>query len=157
MKVFGNNTSPCSRRFKCPNLFIRKGEDIHKYTVSVNRMCNAFLFGWLKEDQFRCLVIDRGLLLPLYAEIQLKLFSLLDRNPDIMLHHLADNDNKFRSLIAHVDLDFDTGPHSTIVSDEAWRTLGSHKLDTVPSKVFGAPGDAVPPSAAMQYEAAFEE
>ncbi|VDL65002.1 unnamed protein product [Hymenolepis diminuta] len=106
-KVFGSNTSPCS-------------EDIHKYTFSVNRMCNAFLFGWLKEDQFRCLVIDRGLLLPLYAEIQLKLFSLLDENPDIMLHHLADNDNKFRSLIAHLNMveNKETRAYMKMVKDE---------------------------------------
>ncbi|VUZ38755.1 unnamed protein product, partial [Hymenolepis diminuta] len=41
----------------------------------------------------------------------------------------------------HVDLEVDTGSHSAIVSDETWKTLGSHKLDTVPYKVSRAPGD----------------
>ncbi|VUZ40638.1 unnamed protein product [Hymenolepis diminuta] len=33
----------------------------------------------------------------------------------------------------HVDLEIDTDSDSTIVSDEAWKTLGSLKLDTVVS------------------------
>ncbi|VUZ42782.1 unnamed protein product [Hymenolepis diminuta] len=44
------------KHFKCLNLAIRKGEDIYKYAAIVNRMCNAFSYGSLKEDQFRCLV-----------------------------------------------------------------------------------------------------
>ncbi|VUZ38762.1 unnamed protein product [Hymenolepis diminuta] len=64
------------KRFGCLNLAIGKGADIHIYTVFVIGMRNEFLFGWLKEDQFRCLVIDRGLRSPLYAKIRLKLFSL---------------------------------------------------------------------------------
>ncbi|VUZ57322.1 unnamed protein product [Hymenolepis diminuta] len=55
-------------------LVMRKGEDIHKYT--------AF-----------------GLRSPLYAEIHMKLLSLLDENPDIMLHHLGDDNNNVQSLI----------------------------------------------------------
>ncbi|VUZ54266.1 unnamed protein product [Hymenolepis diminuta] len=43
----------------------------------------------------------------------------------------------------HVDLEFDTGSDSTIVSDEAWKTLGSNKLNTVPFRVSRAAGDEV--------------
>ncbi|VUZ49765.1 unnamed protein product [Hymenolepis diminuta] len=50
-KVFGDNASPFNRRFKCPNLAMRESEDIHKYAAIVNRMCNAFSYGLLKEDQ----------------------------------------------------------------------------------------------------------
>ncbi|VUZ42170.1 unnamed protein product [Hymenolepis diminuta] len=56
----------------------------------------------------------------------------------------------------HVDLEVCTGSDSTVVSDETWKTLGSHKLDTVPFKVSIAPGDAVQPSATIQYKAAFK-
>lgn len=35
--VFGDNTSPCSRGFKCLNLAIREGEDMHEYTAIVSR------------------------------------------------------------------------------------------------------------------------
>lgn len=100
-KEFGDSTFLCYRCFKCLNLAIRKGEYFHKCPAFVNRMRSAFSFGWLKEYQFRCLVIIQGLCSPLYAEICLKLLSLLDKNPDITLHHLADDYNTFRSLIAH--------------------------------------------------------
>ncbi|VUZ52589.1 unnamed protein product [Hymenolepis diminuta] len=100
-KVFGDNTSLFNRLFKCPNLAIREGEVIHKYAATVNRMCNAFSYGPLKKDQFRCLVFVQDLRLPFYAEIHLKLLSLLDKNLDIMLHHLVDEHNNFRSLIAY--------------------------------------------------------
>ncbi|KAM3179796.1 hypothetical protein ACTXT7_017578, partial [Hymenolepis weldensis] len=40
-----------------------------------------------------------GLRSPCYAEIRQKLLPLLDKNPDIMLHHLVDEYNNFRSLI----------------------------------------------------------
>ncbi|VUZ54298.1 unnamed protein product [Hymenolepis diminuta] len=65
-KGLGDNTSLFSRRFKCLNLAVREGKDIHKYTAVVNRMNNTF------------------------SEICLKLLSLLDKNPGIMLHHLPD-------------------------------------------------------------------
>ncbi|VUZ45884.1 unnamed protein product [Hymenolepis diminuta] len=52
-KVFGDNTSLFNRRFKCLNFAIRKGKDIHRYAAIVTRMCNAFSYGSLKEDQFR--------------------------------------------------------------------------------------------------------
>ncbi|KAM3182043.1 hypothetical protein ACTXT7_013198 [Hymenolepis weldensis] len=32
----------------------------------------------------------------------------------------------------HIELQVDTGSDITMVSDEAWKTLGSLKLDTVP-------------------------
>ncbi|VUZ47806.1 unnamed protein product [Hymenolepis diminuta] len=73
-KVFGDNTSLFDRHFKCLNLAISEGEDIHKYAAVVNRVCNAFSYGSLKKDQLR--------------------------NPDIMLHHLVDKYNNSRSLIA---------------------------------------------------------
>ncbi|VUZ43739.1 unnamed protein product [Hymenolepis diminuta] len=79
-------------------LVMRKGEDIHKYTAFVNRVRNAFLYGSPKKDQFRCLVIVRGLCSPLYTEIHMKLLSLLDEKPDIMLHHLVHDDSNFWSL-----------------------------------------------------------
>ncbi|VDL59323.1 unnamed protein product [Hymenolepis diminuta] len=41
---------------------------------------------------------EKGLRSPCYAGISLKL-SLLDKNPDIKLHHLLDAYNNFRSLI----------------------------------------------------------
>ncbi|KAM3188539.1 hypothetical protein ACTXT7_000093 [Hymenolepis weldensis] len=63
-------------------------------------MCNAFSYGSLKEDQFRCLVFIQGLRSPCYAEIRLKLLSLLDKNPNITFHHLVDEYNNFRSLVA---------------------------------------------------------
>ncbi|KAM3185160.1 hypothetical protein ACTXT7_006905 [Hymenolepis weldensis] len=43
---------------------------------------------------------EKGLRSPRYPEILLKLLSLLDKNPDIMLHHLVDEYNNFRRLIA---------------------------------------------------------
>ncbi|VUZ42851.1 unnamed protein product [Hymenolepis diminuta] len=74
-KVFGHNTSLFNRRFKCLNLAIRKGEDFQKYApIGLRSPCNA--------------------------EIRLKLLSLLDKNPDIMLHHLVDEYNNFQSPIA---------------------------------------------------------
>ncbi|VUZ42554.1 unnamed protein product [Hymenolepis diminuta] len=73
-KVFDDDTSLFNRCFKCPNLPIREGEDARKYTTLVNRICNAFSYGSLKEDQFR--------------------------DPDVMSHHLVDEYNNFRSLIA---------------------------------------------------------
>ncbi|VUZ40619.1 unnamed protein product [Hymenolepis diminuta] len=42
----------------------------------------------------------------------------------------------------HVDLEVDTDSDNTIVSDESWKTLGSHNEDTVPFKVSRASGDA---------------
>ncbi|VUZ45039.1 unnamed protein product [Hymenolepis diminuta] len=53
-KVFGDNTPLFNRRFKCLNLAIREGEDIHKYAATVNRICNASSYGWIKEDHLRC-------------------------------------------------------------------------------------------------------
>ncbi|VUZ56015.1 unnamed protein product [Hymenolepis diminuta] len=53
-----------------------------------------------------------------------------------------------------LELQIGTGSEVTIVSDEAWKTLVSPKLDTVPFKVFSAFGDAVQLSGAMKYEAA---
>ncbi|VUZ44289.1 unnamed protein product [Hymenolepis diminuta] len=74
-KVFFDDTSLCNRRFRCLSLPIREGGDIHKYTG-----------------------ID--LCSPCYAEIRLKLWSPLDKNPDIMLYYLVDEYNNFRSLVA---------------------------------------------------------
>ncbi|VUZ42753.1 unnamed protein product [Hymenolepis diminuta] len=62
-----------NRHFICLNLAIHEGKDIHKYEIV-------------------------GLRSPCYAGISLKL-SLLDKNPDIKLHHLLDAYNNFRSLI----------------------------------------------------------
>ncbi|VUZ54484.1 unnamed protein product [Hymenolepis diminuta] len=76
-EIFGDNSFLFDRRFKCLNLAIREGEDIHMHTAIVNRMCNAFF----------------------YAKIHLELLSLLDKNPDIILHHLVDEYNNFRCLI----------------------------------------------------------
>ncbi|VDL57046.1 unnamed protein product [Hymenolepis diminuta] len=39
--MFGDNTSPFNLTFKSLSLAIRKGEDIHKYTATVNQMCNV--------------------------------------------------------------------------------------------------------------------
>ncbi|VUZ48686.1 unnamed protein product [Hymenolepis diminuta] len=103
-KVFGDNTSLFNRRFKCLNLAIGEGEDTHEYAAAVNRMCNASPYGSLKQGQFRCLVFIQGLRSSCYEEIRLKLLSLLDKNPDIMLHHLVDEYNNFRSLIAHSNM-----------------------------------------------------
>ncbi|VUZ49627.1 unnamed protein product [Hymenolepis diminuta] len=87
-------------RFTYVNLAIREGEGIRKYTGISNRMSNAFSYGWLKEGQFRYLVFIQGLRSPCYAEIRLKKFSLLDKNPDITpRHHPAHEYNNFRSLI----------------------------------------------------------
>ncbi|VUZ44396.1 unnamed protein product [Hymenolepis diminuta] len=63
-------------RYKCLNLAIREGEDIHKY-------------------------IATGLRPVWYAEIRLNLMSVLDKNPDVMLYHLMDEYNNFRSPIAN--------------------------------------------------------
>ncbi|VDL64136.1 unnamed protein product [Hymenolepis diminuta] len=78
-KVFDDDTSLFNRCFKCPNLPIREGEDARKYTTLVNRICNAFSYGSLKEDQFSCLVFIRGLRFACYAEIGLK-FLIADSN-----------------------------------------------------------------------------
>ncbi|VDL64028.1 unnamed protein product [Hymenolepis diminuta] len=51
----------------------------------------------------------------------------------------------------HVDLEFDTGPDSTIVSDEARQTLSSHKLDAIPFEVYRAPGDVMKLLGAVQH------
>ncbi|VUZ48827.1 unnamed protein product [Hymenolepis diminuta] len=100
------------KRFKCLDLAIREGEDIHMYAATVNRMCNAFSYGSLKEDQFRCLLFIQGLRSPCNAEIRLKLLSLLDKNPDIMVHHLADEYNYFRSLIADSNMPHPQSQHT---------------------------------------------
>ncbi|VUZ42987.1 unnamed protein product [Hymenolepis diminuta] len=61
-------------RFKCINLTIREGEDIHKCTaLDLHSTC--------------------------YAEIRLKILSVLDKNLDVMLPHLVEEYNDFRSLI----------------------------------------------------------
>ncbi|VUZ49815.1 unnamed protein product [Hymenolepis diminuta] len=78
-KVFGDNTSLFNRRFKCLNFAISEGKDIHKYAAA-------------------------GLRSPCYAEIRLKLLSLLDNNSGIMLHHLVDEYNNFQSLIADLNM-----------------------------------------------------
>ncbi|KAM3176426.1 hypothetical protein ACTXT7_006549 [Hymenolepis weldensis] len=41
-----------------------------------------------------------GLRSPCYAEIRLKLLSVLNKNPDVMLYHLVDEYNNPQSLIA---------------------------------------------------------
>ncbi|VDL60206.1 unnamed protein product [Hymenolepis diminuta] len=99
-KVFGDNTFLFDRRLKCLNLVIRKVKDTYKYTEIVNRMCNAFSYGSLKEDLFRRFVFIHGLRSACHEGIRLKLLSLLDKNLDLMLHHLVDKYNNFRSLIA---------------------------------------------------------
>ncbi|VUZ53459.1 unnamed protein product [Hymenolepis diminuta] len=48
------------------------------------------------------------------------------------------------------------GSNITIVSDEAWKTLGSPKLDIVPFKVFSASDEAVKLPGAMKSEATFK-
>ncbi|VUZ48346.1 unnamed protein product [Hymenolepis diminuta] len=88
------------KRLKCLNLVIRKVKDTYKYTEIVNRMCNAFSYGSLKEDLFRRFVFIHGLRSACHEGIRLKLLSLLDKNLDLMLHHLVDKYNNFRSLIA---------------------------------------------------------
>ncbi|VUZ55856.1 unnamed protein product, partial [Hymenolepis diminuta] len=40
-------------RLKRLTLAILEGKDIHKFPGIVNRICNAFSYGSLKEDQFR--------------------------------------------------------------------------------------------------------
>ncbi|VUZ43742.1 unnamed protein product, partial [Hymenolepis diminuta] len=50
----------------------------------------------------------------------------------------------------HEHLEVDTGSDGTIVSDEAWKALGGHKLNTFTFKVSRAAGDAVKLSGAMQ-------
>ncbi|VDL40615.1 unnamed protein product [Hymenolepis diminuta] len=56
-KGLGDNTSLFSRRFKCLNLAVREGKDIHKYTAVVNRMNNTFSYWSLRKDQFSCFVL----------------------------------------------------------------------------------------------------
>ncbi|VUZ52985.1 unnamed protein product [Hymenolepis diminuta] len=61
---------------KCEGLYLatREGEDIHKYsTIGLRPTC--------------------------YAEIRLKLLSVIDENPDVMLYNLVDECNNFRRLI----------------------------------------------------------
>ncbi|VUZ45118.1 unnamed protein product [Hymenolepis diminuta] len=65
----------------------------------MNQMYNAFSYSSLKEDQFRCLVFVQSLRPMWYAEIRLKLLSILDKKPDVKLHNLGHEYN-FRSLIA---------------------------------------------------------
>ncbi|VUZ55549.1 unnamed protein product, partial [Hymenolepis diminuta] len=74
-KVFGDNTPLFSRRLKYLNLAIRECEDIRKYAAESLRS-------------------------PCYVEICPKLLFILDKNSDIMLHHLVDRGNNFRRLIA---------------------------------------------------------
>ncbi|VUZ52879.1 unnamed protein product [Hymenolepis diminuta] len=50
--------------------------------------------------------------------------------------------NDFVKAVSHHHLEVDTDSDNTIVSDESWKTLGSHNEDTVPFKVSRASGDA---------------
>ncbi|VUZ52990.1 unnamed protein product [Hymenolepis diminuta] len=85
-------------------LVICEGENIQKYAAVVYRMYNVFPYGSPKEDQFRYLVFIQDLRSPCYAEICLELLSLLDKNLDIMSHHLVSAYNKFGSLIANSNI-----------------------------------------------------
>ncbi|VUZ56321.1 unnamed protein product [Hymenolepis diminuta] len=87
-KVFGHNISLFNRRFKCLNLTISEGEDIHNGR--------------------------------------------------------------------HIELQVDTGSDITIVSAEAWKSLGLPKLDKAPFKASSASGDAVQLSGATKCEATFK-
>ncbi|VUZ43006.1 unnamed protein product, partial [Hymenolepis diminuta] len=71
-KVFGDNTSLFNRHYKCLNLVIHEGEDVHNYTAIV-------------------------VIVPFYIEIGLKLLPGLDGNPDVMLHNLLRNLRSFIS------------------------------------------------------------
>ncbi|VUZ49929.1 unnamed protein product [Hymenolepis diminuta] len=42
--TFEETIEKWDRRFKSLNLAIYEGEDVHKYTAVVNRMCNAFSY-----------------------------------------------------------------------------------------------------------------
>ncbi|VUZ51565.1 unnamed protein product [Hymenolepis diminuta] len=90
------------KRYKCHNSVTHEGEGIHKYTGIANRMSNAFSYGSLKEDEFRCLAFIQDLrpaMSTCYVGIRVKLLSALDKNPDAMLHNLVAEYNNFRSLI----------------------------------------------------------
>ncbi|VUZ57634.1 unnamed protein product, partial [Hymenolepis diminuta] len=73
-KVFGDNTPLFNRRYKCLNLAIREGEDIENDC-----------------EDFRPVF---------YLGLRLKLLSILDKNPDVMLHNVLDEYTNLRSLIA---------------------------------------------------------
>ncbi|VUZ44288.1 unnamed protein product [Hymenolepis diminuta] len=53
----------------------------------------------------------------------------------------------------HIELQVDTGSDTAIISSEAWRTLGSPKLDTIPSKVSSVSSDAEQLSGVRRCEA----
>ncbi|VDL62336.1 unnamed protein product [Hymenolepis diminuta] len=56
----------------------------------------------------------------------------------------------------HIKLQVDTGSNITIVSREAWKSLGRPKLDKVPFKVSNASGDAMQLSGVVRCEATFK-
>ena len=80
--LFGRKESLFSARVTCLQ-FIKSAEmDYITYGAFVNRNCDNFEFGKLKENTFKCLIFLRGLQTPEDAEIKARLLNILDSDKD---------------------------------------------------------------------------
>ncbi|VDL16074.1 unnamed protein product [Hymenolepis diminuta] len=67
------------------NLTIHEDEIVHHHVGKVNRLCTSFRIGYLEENQFGCLIFILCLRSPCYAEVRLRLLSLLGREPNVKM------------------------------------------------------------------------
>ena len=71
----------------------------HQHLGCINEVASRFTFGSLNEEQLRCLFLILGLRPAKYAVIRPRLFTLLDKNSEMQICGLADENKKYTGLI----------------------------------------------------------
>lgn len=80
--LFGRKESLFSARVACLQFTKSTQMDFISYGAMVNRNCDNFEFGKLKENQFKCLMFLRGLQTPEDADIRARLLHFLEGDAD---------------------------------------------------------------------------
>ena len=93
---FWSKKSLLNSWFQCLTVRVRKK---HQHLGCINEVASRFTFGSLNEEQLRCLFLTLGLRPAKYAVIRPRLFTLLDKNSEMQIYGLADENKKYTGLI----------------------------------------------------------
>ncbi|KHJ40603.1 hypothetical protein D918_09378 [Trichuris suis] len=97
-KVFAPQSSLFNVRYQCLRLTKNPIDDIIVYTGLVNQHCERFRLKELSEEQFRCLIFVRGLQSPSDADFRIRLLQMIECDPKLNVHDLAEEYQRLKSL-----------------------------------------------------------
>ncbi|KFD59902.1 hypothetical protein M514_12244 [Trichuris suis] len=109
-KVFAPQSSLFNVRYQCLRLTKNPIDDIIVYTGLVNQHCERFRLKELSEEQFRCLIFVRGLQSPSDADFRIRLLQMIECDPKLNVHDLAEEYQRLKSLKHDAGLVENLGP-----------------------------------------------